>query len=229
VLRRVTPQAALDSLAGALAGTFPAADDAPLARALLRLLARGRPVGAQLLAAAVDRPEPDVRAALARWPNVQRDDAGSVVAFSGLSLRRTPHRFTVAGRELFTWCAWDGLFLPAILDEPAAVASTCPVTGTPVRIEVAPDRILDADPREVWVSFPAPDRTSTADVVGSFCCHVHFLAGRGAAERWLGRSEGGRVLDLPTAHALGSRCTECLRATGPAGGRRAPPGRRRGI
>jgi hypothetical protein len=35
------------------------------------------------------------------------------------------------------------------------------------------------------VSFPAPAATSTADITGSFCCHVHFLAGRAAAEQWL--------------------------------------------
>jgi hypothetical protein len=38
------PAPSLVTLADSLAGTFPACDDAPLARALLRALANGQPV-----------------------------------------------------------------------------------------------------------------------------------------------------------------------------------------
>jgi hypothetical protein len=85
------PHSALDTLADALEGTFPACDDAPAALALLRELARGEPV--------------DAAAAPARWLNVKHDESGRIVAFSGLSLTPTAHRFTVAGRKLYTWCA----------------------------------------------------------------------------------------------------------------------------
>lgn len=102
----------LEALARSLAGTFPGCDDAPPARALLRELARGKPISAAALAASTDRAEHDVTDTLARWPNVRRDDHGRVVAFGGLSLRPTEHRFEVGGRRLYTWCAWDTLFLP---------------------------------------------------------------------------------------------------------------------
>jgi hypothetical protein len=120
----------LSSLADSPADTFPAADDAPLARALLALLARGEPVTGERLAAATKRPPAEVNAALASWPNVHRDGRGAVVAFSGLTLRPTEHRFRTGGRELFAWCAWDTLFLPALLEQPADVRSTCPLTAT---------------------------------------------------------------------------------------------------
>jgi alkylmercury lyase len=209
--------ASLPMLADGLAGTFPAADDAPLARALLALLARGEPVTEAQLTAVADRSPGDVSAALARWPNVHRDGRG-VVAFGGLSLRPTQHRFEVAGRELFTWCAWDALFLPSLLGEPADVGSTCPVTGAPVRLRIDARGAADAEPHDLRVSFPAPATASTADIVDSFCCHVHFLAGRAAARRWLGRHPGGRVLDLRDAYELGQLATAGLRAE-----RAAPP------
>ena len=66
----------LQALAVSLAGTFPGSDDGPLARALLRELAQGKPVSAGALAVRVDRDERDVTAKLARWPNVRRDDQG---------------------------------------------------------------------------------------------------------------------------------------------------------
>ena len=196
------PAASLSTLADSLVGTFLACDDAPLARALLRELAKGQPV-------APPAAETDVTAALARWPNVEFDEHGRVVAFSGLSLTPTAHRFTVGGRQLYTWCAWDTLFLPALLDQPAQVESICPVTGSRVRLTVAPSGFHDLHPEELWVSFPSPATTSTADITGTFCCHVHFLAGRPAADEWLSRHAGATALTLPDAFELGRLATRC--------------------
>ena len=74
----------LTALAEALAGTFPGSDDAPLARALLRKLARGHAVSVAMLASAATRDEQAVASTLARWCNVWRDEAGRVIAFGGL-------------------------------------------------------------------------------------------------------------------------------------------------
>jgi alkylmercury lyase len=155
----------LEALAESLAGTFPGSDDGPLARALLRELTQGEPVSTAALAASTGRGEHDVTATLARWPNVRRDQQGRVEAFGGLSLRPTKHRFGVGGRRLYTWCAWDTLFLPALLDREAQVESTCPLTATEMRLTVAPDRVLATHPEDIWVSLPAPGQTSTETIV----------------------------------------------------------------
>jgi alkylmercury lyase len=194
------PRSSDDTLAESLAGTFPGCDDAPLALAVLRELATGLPV-------AMSRLPDGAQRGLARWPNVHYDEDGRVVAFGGLSLAPTPHRFAVGGRQLYTWCAWDSLFLPAMLAQPAAVESTCFVTGTDVRLTVDPDGVRHVEPQPLWLSFPPPTTTSTADITGTFCCHVHFLAGRRAAEQWLGRHPEGSALDLDDAFELGRRAT----------------------
>jgi alkylmercury lyase len=194
---------ALSELADSLAPTFPGCEDAPLARVLLRMLARGAPVAPQRLAEAVGREEPDVRASLGRWPNVHRDERGSVVAFSGLTLRPTEHRFDVGGRGLYTWCAWDTLFLPRLLDRRARVESACPITGAAVRLSVDPNGVVEWQPRELWVSFPPPAQACAEDITGSFCCHVHFLAGASARDRWLADHHGALALGLEEAFELG--------------------------
>ena len=194
-----------DALAESLAGTFPACDDAPLARSLLRELAKGRPVSIST----VDQRAADI---VARWPNVEFDSEGRVVALSGLSLTPTAHRFTVGDRRLYTWCAWDTLFLPAILGQHASVRSRCPITGTDVRLTVAPNGIVDVDQPAPRVSFPPPTTTATADITGTFCCHVHFLAGAAAADQWLIRHPGGAVLELDDAYELGRVATCCFTA-----------------
>ena len=196
------PAASLSTLADSLVGTFPACDDGPLARALLRKLAKGQPV-------AVPPAETELTVALSRWPNVEFDEHGRVVAFSGLSLAATAHRFIVGGRQLYTWCAWDTLFLPALLDQTAQVESSCPVTGSRVRLTVEPSGSSDLHPEELWVSFPAAATTSTADITGTFCCHVHFLAGRPAADEWLTRNAGATALTLRDAFELGRLAIRC--------------------
>jgi len=161
---------------------------------------------------AAGRAELDVAAALARWPNVRRDEDGRVVAFGGLSLPPTAHRVDVDGRSLHAWCAWDTLFLPGLLDQAAGVRSHCPVTAVEVRLTVAPDGVRASDPDSLRVSFPRPGVTSSADITSSFCCHVHFLAGPDAVERWLADHSGAVALTLDDAFELGRLATGPLLA-----------------
>jgi alkylmercury lyase len=208
----MSPGAHLTTIADSVIGALPCCDDPPLALALLRALAGGHPVSDSELAAATGRDQAHVTAARGRWPNVRHDEQGRVIAFSGLSLQPTAHRFELGERELFTWCAWDTLFLPALLDEPASVRSRCPVTGASVRLTVEPERIRDHHPETLLVSFPPATAVSTADVTGSFCCHVHFLAGPDAADDWLRDRPGTSAPTLDEAFELGRQVTRPLLA-----------------
>ena len=203
--------------ADALRGTFPGCEDAPLALALVRLLAAGLPVTAEMLSEATERTTAEVAAQLKRWPNVECDGEGAIVGFSGLTLRPTAHAFEVDGRALHTWCAWDTLFLPAMLGTTARVRSTCPVTRSEVELDVGPDGVEHAEPARLYVSFPPPAATDTADITGSFCCHVHFLAGDDAARTWQDAHSDGEVLDFEAAFALG--CGAVAPLTAPGAGR----------
>lgn len=102
---------------------------------LLRLLAAGEPVTVEALAAAVGLPVDEVTRRLAAVPDTEYDEQGRIVG-QGLTLRPTRHRFTVAGQELYTWCALDTLIFPTILDRPASIESESPVSGHPIRVSV---------------------------------------------------------------------------------------------
>ena len=207
----------LELAADALRDTFPGCENAPLAVALVRLLAHGQPVSTGTLADAARRPEHEVAAQLARWPNVERDADGAVAAFSGLTLRSTLHSFVVVGRHLHTWCAWDTLFLPALLNMTAHIRSTCPMTGCEVELVVGPAGVERAEPAPLHVSFPPVATTDTDNITSSFCCHVHFLAGDDAAHAWQNAHPDGEVRALETAYALGRRAVEPLAAAASAG------------
>ncbi len=96
-----------------------------------------------------------------------------------------------------------------MLGQSADVEATCPVTGSDVRLTVDPVGIRQFDPQPLWLSFPPPSTTSTVDITGTFCCHVHFLATPVAAEKWLSRHAEGTVLGLDDAYELGRRATRC--------------------
>lgn len=95
-----------------------ALDGTVLVPHILRLLARGEPAALGDIAAAASRPLSEVDRLLRSQPGTDWDDDGRLAGF-GLTLRPTGHRFTVAGKTLYTWCATDTLFFTVILGKPA--------------------------------------------------------------------------------------------------------------
>ena len=60
--------------------------------------------------------------------------------------------FSVDDQTLYTWCAWDSLFIPEILGHTARVESACPVTQARISLTVGPQRIIEAEPSGVVIS-----------------------------------------------------------------------------
>lgn len=88
--------------------------------ALLRLLAHGEPVTIPELAAASNRTNDEVAHAVRELRDTEYGQHGRIVGY-GITLNPTPHRFTVNGRQLYTWCALDTLIFPVILGQTAHV------------------------------------------------------------------------------------------------------------
>jgi alkylmercury lyase len=151
------------------------------------------------------------------WPAVFRDEQGRVVGFWGLTVSEMPpHQIEVRGARLWTWCAWDALFLPQLLGTTVQVRSVCPVSQETIELRVAPDRVESASPVGVMVSFLQPDGQFDSDVITSFCHFVHFFASRALGERWVGEHSGTFLLSLPSAFELAritnARFASALRA-----------------
>jgi len=194
-----------------LLGAFPTEflnlerDEQVASVALYRLLAAGCPVDPQRLAAAVGIPVQRIGEMLDGWPGVYRDDGGGVVGYWGLGLAEMDHRFEVVGGcELFTWCAWDTLFIPEILGKAARVRSACPVSGLEIRLMVTPTGIEGVEPAGTSVSFLRPeDGKISEDVIGNFCRYVHFFCSEEAGLEWSAEYDGTFVLSLQEAYHIG--------------------------
>lgn len=181
--------------------------------ALLRELARGRPVTVEQLAHATGRSPAEVRAGLAGLSDTEYDEQGAVVGH-GITLRETPHQFTVDGQQLYTWCALDTLIFPTILGRPAQVSSPTPGSGEPVGLQVDPVAGVSAvEPATAVVSVLVPDGGTS--VRAAFCNQVHFFATPAAAQQWLTEHPGGAVLSVAEGFALGRRLAQDLVAGQP--------------
>jgi alkylmercury lyase len=82
----------------------------------------------------------------------ERNASGEVFGIMGLSLNDTPHRFYVNGARMFTWCAGDALFVPAVLGQTATVESKSPVSGERLRLKVSPQGVEEVHPVGAVVS-----------------------------------------------------------------------------
>lgn len=172
---------------------------------LYRLLAEGNPVPVGRLVTALDLPGETIREILSRYPAFY-DEQGAVIGFGGLTVAEMPpHLFQVEGRRLFTWCAWDSLFIPSILGKTAEVTSLEPLTRKPISLTVAPDGVRRITPKTTVVSFLTPDRAFDRSVIENFCHFVHFFSSPEAGEAWTAKHPGTFLLSVEDAFVLGQR------------------------
>jgi alkylmercury lyase len=201
------PNFDVKEIAAALVALFPrlTLEEQRLSLELYRLLAEGQPVTIQRLADRLGHSSEDVANRLHKWPGVFFNEQQDVFGYWGLSpTYETGHRLRTDGPTLYAWCAWDTLFLPALLGKTAEVESVSPQTLTPVRMTVAPHGVQDVEPQGVVMSFvmPNPDRFQD-DVVTSFCHFLHFFPSRHEGEAWAAGHHGARILTVEAAFELG--------------------------
>ncbi|MFQ5572575.1 MAG: organomercurial lyase, partial [Rhodothermales bacterium] len=126
--QRDRPVGAWDALASTLTELMgPEAETKESASFVIHaasLLTRGHPVPLKHMEQVPGRPLDQIEETLQfllQWNEVELNGDGHIVGIAGLSLNPTRHRFHVAGRVLYTWCAVDALFFPTILGRTAGV------------------------------------------------------------------------------------------------------------
>jgi alkylmercury lyase len=179
---------------------------------LYRELAKGKAVDADQLARALGLSPGESRELLQHdviKNFIYPDKDGRVLGFGGLATAPMHHRFEVEGRTLWTWCAWDSLFIPEILGRSARVTSPDPETREIVRLIVTPDLVESVVPTEAVVSFIQLEadvfRTSAANLMASFCHFVFFFASRSSGERWIAKHPGTFLYSVEDAFTLAKR------------------------
>jgi alkylmercury lyase len=188
----------LERLARQLAEGLRSDHDA-FCREVVRLLACGHPVTPERLARALQMTAEQV----AGLADFEVDQSGNVVGW-GLTLVPTLHRFQVHAHTFYTWCALDALTYPALLQLTASVESSCPISGSPVRLSVTPTGIHDLAPASAMVSLMIPKQGSSCNGDrGSFCTQSLFFRSRRDALLWQASSPTARLLSVTDAYQVG--------------------------
>jgi alkylmercury lyase len=188
------------------------ADERRVAVALYHEMAKGRQVDDTQLGRALGLSKEEAQTLRSRDTIncfVHFDNAGRIVGFGGLAIVPMHHRFHVNGHDLWTWCAWDSLFIPEILGRTAHVASQDPESGELVRLVVTPERIASVEPNQAVISFIRPDAqafsASATNVMAKFCHFIFFFASRSSGERWIAKNPETFLFSLDNAFALARR------------------------
>ena len=182
----------------------------------IRALAEGHPVSAQQLAADLGLPVDQVAVIIQQMGSsgAEVDGEGRLLGVV-LTLKETPHRFRVKGVDLYAWCAFDTLFLPAYLKETAEVESTCPITGRVIQVTITPTRVAEYSPGSTVVSIVDPSKVSCCSTRGprsTVCSQMHFFGSREAAETWQADHPGVAVCTVEEAYRIAQIAIDVLSA-----------------
>lgn len=186
--------------------------EARLIRAIYPNLAQGEPLSPERVSESSGFP---LRLAqrtfrLMRRMGADFDAEGNLVG-NALTLRPTPHKFTVDGQQLYAWCALDTLFLPGLVGGAAKIESTCLATGDPIRLSLSPNTIESVDPPKAVVSVAvpgvsaacAPDQGKGGN--SAACQSMNFYVSREAAESHLGPNADVAILSVEEAWKLAQK------------------------
>jgi len=181
-----------------------------MALAIYRLLAQtGKPVDLPQLADYLQWVLKDVQNIMADWQGIQTNEDRQIIAFMGLTTQKTAHSFQVNDHTLYTWCAWDSLFIPQLLAMPARIRSISPTDGTPIEIDIEGYEVDNLSSQQIHVSFKMPGHQySSAEIVQQFCCNIHFFTDESSANGWLKEHPGTGLMTLQAALELGKAFNE---------------------
>ena len=146
-----------------------------------------------------------IEAVILPWPGISRDDRGDIVGFWGLTAQPvSKHILRINGQSRYAWCAWDCLFIPALLRQRVQVSSVCPQTGHPIGLIVSPSSVQQVQPDSTVLSMRLPDvEACRRDVVSNFCHFVYFFKDQEAGLKWTATHPGTRVITIDQGLELG--------------------------
>jgi len=171
-----------------------------------RQLARGLPVSHVSVAESLNMPFERVDEIIKSWPGEYYNEDNKIIGFWGLAIPEMPHRFEVDGIQLYTWCAWDSLFIPELIQKTANVESPDPITKEIIKFTVSPGGITDLHPLEAVMSIVRPEYIKIDEnVITNFCHYVLFFASQASGEEWTASRDNTALMTMNDAFELAKR------------------------
>jgi alkylmercury lyase len=194
-------QSSLDTLAMRLAAHLDCTQDVACRQIMQAMAETGQPLAPVHLAGRLQMSQEGLTAHLARVPDTEFDTQGNIVGW-GITLLPTQHQFLLKERPLFTWCAFDTVLFPPLLQVEAHVQSECSTSGQPITFVATPEGIADLFPATSVLSLILPAERCDC-VRGTFCEQSLFFQTEEAATPWMALHPEAVLLSVEEAAALG--------------------------
>ncbi len=172
---------------------------------LYQLLALGKPVLTAFLADNINQNYVVIDKIIHSWPGIFFDENNNVIGFWGLTINETQHQMIVNDITVYTWCAWDALFIPELLNTKVSVYSTCPVTKENINLELSPNEVKSTNKKDIVVSFLKPDLNDFDNIITNFCHFVYFFSNRTSGEQWCAENNDTFLITLDDAFRVGKK------------------------
>ncbi len=194
-------QSSLDTLATHLATHLDCTQDVACRQIMRAMAETGQPLTPVHLARRLQMSQENLTVHLARVPDTEFDAQGNIVGW-GITLLPTRHQFLLKERPLFTWCAFDTVLFPPLLQVEAHVQSECSASGQPITFVATPEGIADLLPATSVLSLILPDARCDC-VRGTFCQQSLFFQTEEVASPWMALHPEAVLLSIEEAAALG--------------------------
>ena len=191
----------LDAIARHLAAQLDCTQDLACRQILQTLTEIGQPIAPLHLATLLQMSQEELTTHLARVPDTEFDEQGNIVGW-GITLLPTSHQFLLPARSLFTWCAFDTVLFPPLLQVRAQVQSKCSASGHPITFVATPEGIEELTPTTNVLSLILPAERYDC-VRGTFCLQSLFFESEQAASAWLASHPEAISLSLEEAAFVG--------------------------
>jgi alkylmercury lyase len=197
-------EAALEELATRLSAHLDCKQDIACREILRALAESGQPLAPARLAASLQMSQDDLAAHLDRVPDTEFDADGHIVGW-GITLVPTQHQFQLKTRPmtpLYTWCAFDTVLFPPLLDVEAQVDSVCAASRQPISFVASPAGVTEQLPATAVVSLllPAERCDCVRDI---FCQQSLFFQSKSEATLWLASRPEAVLLSVEEAAVVG--------------------------
>jgi len=194
-------QSSLDTLATRLAAHLDCIQDVACRQIMRAMAETGQPLAPVHLARRLQMGQENLMVHLAGVPDTEFDPQGNIVGW-GITLVPTQHQFRLKEHSLFTWCAFDTVLFPPLLQVEAHVQSACEGSGQPITFVATSEGIVDLFPATSVLSFILPARRCDC-VHGTFCQQSLFFQSEEDASPWMALHPEALLLSVEEAADLG--------------------------
>lgn len=187
---------------------FPALDELgqQQAKQLYWLLAKGKAVTIEQLANAIQLPTSETSSLLDNWTGVTFNDENEINGFWGVSTSPTTHSFQLNDITLYTWCAWDLLFMPHLFNQTVHAETKCPITKQKISLVISENAVVSSSPKNAAITFIKPDLDALkANVTNSFCQYIFFVESEETGKEWQKNNSNGFLMTLDQGYDLGKK------------------------